>query len=45
MEGCDEGLVCVAEQRERLGAVRVGFVELDGVVDNGVRVQMLSTVS
>ena len=29
VEGCDEGLVCVVEQRKGLGAVRVGLVELD----------------
>lgn len=41
MEGCDEGVVSIVEKGERLGAVGVGLVVLDRVVDNGVGMQML----
>lgn len=41
MERGDEGVVCVVEEGERLGAIRVGLVELDRVMDDGVGVQML----
>lgn len=45
MEGGDEGVVSVVEQREGLGAVRVGLVELDRVMDNGVRMQVLGLLA
>lgn len=36
MEGSNEGIVGVVEESEGLGAVGVGLVELDRVVDDGV---------
>lgn len=41
MEWGDEGIVRVVEEGERLGAIRVGLVELDRVMDDGVGMQML----
>ena len=45
MEGGDERVVCVVEEGEGLGAVGVGFVEFDRVVDDRVRVQMLGMLA
>lgn len=45
MEGGDEGVVCVVEESEGFGAIGVGLVELDRVVDDGVGVQVLCLVS
>ena len=41
MKRGDEGVVCVMEKGERLGAIRVGLVELDRVMDDWVGMQML----
>jgi hypothetical protein len=41
VERGDEGVVRVVKEGERLGAIGVGLVELDRVMDDGVGVQML----